>query len=163
MTGQIYTDLEPRMRIAWTKSCAGFAIVLSQQLALLRLSFLSCHTGSLLLSNSPVKAWSSSKRQSGIRPMAVAGVMLALWLATFAAAACPQFHRLFHPEAQNPTHECLVTQIQKHSFTSAPAPIALPSVVRIEIEGICSAVFQFRPAFDCPVAPGRAPPSFLTS
>jgi hypothetical protein len=89
--------------------------------------------------------------------------MLLLWLGTFALAASPELHRLFHPDSNSPTHHCLITQLQQHplyvGFAAPVEPVSLPP-------GLATASqpeFQFLPVQDVRLALSRGPPSFVSS
>lgn len=106
-----------------------------------------------------VKFWSIAKRQRGAGPGAMAGLMLLLWLGTFALAAIPQLHQLLHQDAQSLSHHCLVTQIQQHSLLAGPGPMLAPPAPPLEAGWLCGADFQIPHTSDCRLAPSRAPPS----
>ena len=109
-----------------------------------------------------VKCWTTSKRKHLGGKLAV-GLMFALWLATLAAAACPQLHRLLHHDAQSATHSCLVTQVQQHLLATGFAAIVAPAPPVAGLGPIRFAEFLFLPTCDYRLSPSRAPPSVSSS
>jgi hypothetical protein len=89
---------------------------------------------------------------------AAAGGMLSLWLGIFALTACPQLHELLHKDAQNPEHQCLITQIQHHQLLAGSIPVSAPVLSPAELDPIRPVEFQLFPASDYRLSPGRAPP-----
>jgi len=109
-----------------------------------------------------VKFWTTSKRLRNVGgPAAV--LMLLLWLSTFALAASPQLHNLFHRDAQNVSHQCLITQLHQQplwvGFALPVAPVAAPAVVTLAGR----TDFQAFPHSDLRLSPTRAPPAGGTS
>ena len=105
-----------------------------------------------------VKFWNPTKRPQGIGRFSAGCLMLVLWLGAFAVTASPDLHRLVHHDAQNPAHECWITQIQsgmESGFVAAAAPA--PVLVPITPVGIVEV--QFIPAGDPNLSPSRGPPS----
>jgi len=89
--------------------------------------------------------------------------MLVLWLATFALTALPQLHTLLHKDAQTLNHNCLVTQLQQHSITSAGTGILIPTPF---ISGLVASrpdEFPVLVSGDYRLSPSRAPPAFSSS
>ncbi len=86
----------------------------------------------------------------GARRMAL--VMLALFLATLALAAVPEFHHVLHEDADANSHHCVVTQIAQCQVELLPITLAVPVP--------CSV------ATDVPAAPdflhASAPPRLLS-
>jgi hypothetical protein len=109
-----------------------------------------------------VKLWTTSKRQRGVGLLA-AGLMLLLWLGTLALATSPDLHRLFHTDAKNPNHQCLITQLQKHPLLAGFAPVVAPVVSPSGAAVICRPDFQILPATNCRLSPSRGPPSVISS
>jgi hypothetical protein len=89
--------------------------------------------------------------------------MLSLWLGLCALDLFPELHRLLHQDAQNPSHNCVVTQLQHHLLL--PGLVAMPLPPTPTTWGMCASNdhFRFLPAFDYVVSDGRAPPSFASS
>ena len=109
-----------------------------------------------------VKFW-TSKRQHRTGKFAAVSLMLWLWVGTFALAASPELHRLLHQDAQNPSHHCLVTQVQQQpllaGLVSSVAPAGPPAL----IEWVRSESFEFLPAVNPRLHPVRGPPSVISS
>ncbi|MDQ3625112.1 MAG: hypothetical protein M3463_21980, partial [Verrucomicrobiota bacterium] len=57
---------------------------------------------------------------------AVAGGLIAAFLAVLAAAAYPPFHESLHHDAHESGHECGITLLLNGSMDGAPEPAALP-------------------------------------
>jgi len=110
-----------------------------------------------------VKFWTTSKRQRGVGRVAVVGLMLLLWLGTFALAASPQLHRLLHNDSQNLNHQCLITQLKQHSLLAGSPIVLAPAAPPVDAASACSADPQFLPTSDYRISPSRAPPSTLSS
>jgi len=73
-----------------------------------------------------VKLSTISKHLSvGCRFAAIAVTLLA-WLGVCAIEVSPELHSFLHKDAQNPAHNCLVTQLQKHSVDSGFVPAVAP-------------------------------------
>jgi len=93
----------------------------------------------------------------------VAGLMLLLWLSTFALAASPQLHHLFHRDAPSVSHQCLITQLQQHplwvGFALPVAPAVAPAVVTL---AGCAQIQAFSHS-DIRLSPSRAPPPVCSS
>jgi hypothetical protein len=109
-----------------------------------------------------VKLSAKSRWQRGGKPFAVF-LMLLLWLGTFALTASPELHRVFHPDSKNPSHRCLITQIQHQpllaGFAAPVAPVSSPSGLAV----ISPSEFQFVPVQDTRLSFSRGPPSFVSS
>jgi hypothetical protein len=116
----------------------------------------SHHDGLLPFS---VKFWASLKRQRNGSRLAAIAVMLSLWTALWALEISPDVHRLLHKDAQNPGHNCLVTQLQRSLVDSgfvaafAPVPPEVPS------SRLSCADFHFYPSYDYRLTLSRGPPS----
>src|SRR5205823_5253069 len=79
-----------------------------------------------------VNVWATTRRQTVAGQIASA-LMLLLWFGLLATAASPSLHRVLHKDAQNPTHNCVVTQVQQQLLLSgfqhlAAAPPSLPDI-----------------------------------
>ena len=90
--------------------------------------------------------------------LAVAGLMLLLWLGTFALTVSPELHRLLHQDAQGAEHNCLVTQLQQHSLLAGFAILAAPAPAPVLVALVSYPELQFVPACDYRLSPSRAPP-----
>jgi hypothetical protein len=110
-----------------------------------------------------VKFWSTLKHPRAGGRLAVAGVMLALWLGTFALTVSPELHHLLHPDAQGPNHNCLITQIQQHPFLAGSVSITAPAPASVVVTVVWRAEVQFVPACDYRLSPSRAPPFLFSS
>ena len=105
-----------------------------------------------------VKFWGTTKYPRPGGRFAVAGLMLVLWLGTFALTVSPELHQLLHSDAQSPAHNCLITQIQQQPLLAGVAAITAPAPAPLEIAAACRAEVQFLPARDYQLPPSRAPP-----
>jgi hypothetical protein len=93
-----------------------------------------------------VKFWSTSKYPRWGGRLAVAGLMLLLWVGTFALTVSPELHHRLHQDSQGPDHNCLITQIQQHPLLAGFATIVAPATAPITVAGVCRAEVQFLPA-----------------
>jgi len=84
--------------------------------------------------------------------------MLLLWVGTLALTVSPELHHLLHQDAQNPGHNCLITQIQQHPLLAGFAIITAPAPAPVAIAAVSRAEVQFLPACDYRLSPSRAPP-----
>ena len=84
--------------------------------------------------------------------------MLLLWLVTAALSASPDLHHFLHQEAQNATHNCLITQLQHQPLLVAFAVFVSPPPVALPLEASHFAEFQLLPALEYRLSPSRAPP-----
>jgi len=110
-----------------------------------------------------VKFWSTSRHPRWGGRLAVAGVMLLLWVGTIALTVSPELHHLLHQDSQSSNHNCLVTQIQQHPLLAGFAAITAPVRAPVTFVAACPAEVQFHHAFDYRLPPSRAPPSFFSS
>ena len=110
-----------------------------------------------------VKFWGTSRHPRWGGRLAVAGVMLLLWVGTFALTVSPELHHLLHQDAQGPNHNCLITQIQQHPLVAGFAAITAPLPAPVVGAVVCRAEVQFVPAYDYRLSPSRAPPSLFSS
>jgi hypothetical protein len=85
--------------------------------------------------------------------------MFSLWAAMCALEVSPELHRLLHKDAQEPGHNCFVTQFQHHSLLSGFVAAVAPAMPEVSGLLVSSADFQFRPAYDYRLPPSRAPPA----
>jgi len=103
-----------------------------------------------------------SERAGNLGKRAASALMLLLWLGTFALTASPQLHTWLHPDAQNPGHRCVATQIQEHGviggFTPAVVPLPVPTILEL----VYCPDSQFLPRFDYRLSLSRAPPLVST-
>jgi hypothetical protein len=110
-----------------------------------------------------VKFWSISRHPRLGGRLAVAGMMLFLWLGTVALTASPELHHLLHQDAQGPHHNCLITQIQQHPLLSGFATIIALAPALVVAAAVCCPAIQFLPARDYRLSPSRAPPFLFSS
>jgi len=110
-----------------------------------------------------VKFWSTSQHPKWGGRLAVAGLMLLLWVGTFALTVSPELHRLLHQDSQGPNHNCLITQIQQHPLLAGFAAITAPAPAPTAVAGVWRAEVQFLPASDRRLTPSRAPPFSFSS
>jgi len=104
-----------------------------------------------------------ARRKLRISRIATVGLMLSLWLGAVALAASPQLHRLIHKDAQNLSHQCLITQIKQHSLLAGFAAALTPAPPAVDAGSARSADPQSLPASDYRFSPSRAPPSVFPS
>ena len=123
----------------------------------------ACFRSNLVHCEQSVKFWSTSKHPRWGGRLAVAGLMLVLWLGTFALTVSPELHHFLHPDAQRPDHNCLITQIQQHPLLAGFATITAPAPVPVAVEMVWRAEVQFVPACDYRLSPSRAPPFLFSS
>jgi hypothetical protein len=110
-----------------------------------------------------VKFWSTSRHPRWGGRLAVAGLMLLLWLGTFALTVSPELHHLLHQDSQGPNHNCLITQIQQHPLLAGFAAITAPVPAPVAVAAACPAEVHFLPARDYRLSLSRAPPSLFSS
>ena len=113
---------------------------------------------SAVLSLLGVKLSTISKRLGVGCRFAANAVTLLAWLGVCTVEVSPKLHSLLHRDAQSPSHNCLVTQLQKHLVDSGfvPAVTPVPS-----FEGNSLAIFgevQVFAFFDYRLSSSRAPP-----
>jgi hypothetical protein len=107
--------------------------------------------------------WSISKHPRWGGRLAAAGLMLSLWVGTFALMVSPELHRLLHQDSQGPNHNCLITQIQHHPLLGGFAIITAPTPAPVTVVAVWRAEVQFLPAVDYWLSPSRAPPILFSS
>ena len=95
--------------------------------------------------------------------MALASLMLLLWLATLALVASPELHYLFHSKSQAADHNCLITQVQQHLLLAGFVVIAAPLPEPAACTSVHPVQVHFLPACDYRVSPSRAPPLLFSS
>jgi hypothetical protein len=110
-----------------------------------------------------VKFWSTSRHPCWGGKFAVAGLMLLLWVGTFALTVSPALHHLLHQDSQGPDHNCLITQIQQHPLLAGLAAITAPAPASVVVTVACRTEAQFLPARDYRLSPSRAPPFHFSS
>jgi hypothetical protein len=110
-----------------------------------------------------VKFWTACGHRRSIGKSAVTCSMLLLWLANLALAVSPELHQLLHQDAQNLSHQCLITQIKQHSLIAgAPAAIT-PVPPPAGLNSVCCAESQFVPSSDFRLSFSRGPPAAFSS
>jgi hypothetical protein len=85
--------------------------------------------------------------------------MFSLWVAMCALEVSPELHRLLHKDAQDPAHNCLVTQFQHDSVLSGFVAAAAPAIPDVRGVLVSCGGFQFPPSYDYRLPPSRAPPA----
>jgi hypothetical protein len=110
-----------------------------------------------------MKFWSTARQSRWSGRAAVAGLMLLLWVGTFALVVSPQLHRLLHRDAQGPAHNCLITQIQHQQLLSGLAAVIAPVPGPAVPATDCRAEVEILPAGDYRLSPSRAPPFQFSS
>ena len=107
--------------------------------------------------------WSTARHPRWGGRLAVAGLMLLLWVGTFALMVSPELHHLLHQDAQGPSHNCLITQIQQHPLLAGYAAVSVLASAPVVVTAVCRAEAPFLPASDHRLAPSRAPPFVFSS
>ena len=110
-----------------------------------------------------MKFWRTSKHPRWGGRVAVAGVMLLLWVGTFALMVSPELHRLVHQDSQGPNHNCLITQIQHHPLLAGFVAVTAPTPAPVTVVAVWRAEVQFLPIVDYRLSPSRAPPFLFSS
>jgi len=101
----------------------------------------------------------ASKQARNDSRLAAVLLALSLWLGLCALEVSPDLHHFLHRDAQSPTHNCLVTQLQHHSVLSGCAVTRIPiAPATWSWLGGCRD-FRFYPFSDYRLSPSRAPPS----
>ena len=110
-----------------------------------------------------VKFLTPSRRHRVGGRLAVAGLMLLLWVGTIALTVSPELHRLFHGDAQGADHNCLITQIQQHPLLAGFIAIVAPAPALTTVAFVWPTEVQVLTASDYRLSPSRAPPFPLSS
>jgi|ERR1035441_3392396 hypothetical protein len=110
-----------------------------------------------------MKFWSTSKHPRWGGRVAVAGLMLLLWVGTFALMVSPELHHLLHQDSQGLNHNCLITQIQQHPLLAGFTITTAPTLGPVSVATVWRAEVQFLPTVDYRLSPSRAPPFFFSS
>jgi hypothetical protein len=118
----------------------------------------ACITSNPVQYMQSVNFWSTSQHPKWGGRLAIAGLMLSLWVGTFALTVSPELHRLLHQDAQGPDHNCLITQIQQHPLLTGVVTITAPAPASAAITTVPRPEVRFLPACDYGVSPSRAPP-----
>ena len=88
----------------------------------------ACIVGGLLFDSAIVLSrWQTVRGVAALR-VAVAGLMFVLWLVLVALGSSPQLHRLVHADSNQPSHDCLVTQLAKSQLLTADGAISVAVV-----------------------------------
>ncbi len=85
--------------------------------------------------------------------------MLLLWAAMCVLEVSPGLHLLLHKDAQDPAHNCLVTQFQNLALLSGFVAAAAPSAPQTPGAVVCRNPSQPPAPPDYRLPPGRAPPA----
>jgi hypothetical protein len=87
-----------------------------------------------------------------------AGICLALFLALQLFTSCETLHKLIHPDADSPDHECAITMLlhgQVNASETVSSLIAFVAALFFVLPPLVSATF---PSFDYRFSFSRAPP-----
>ena len=84
--------------------------------------------------------------------------MLLLWLSMYALAVSPELHHLIHQDRQDPSHNCVVTQLQHHQVLPGLVATAIPAPPVAWRPAASAGEGQFLPSYDYRLSPSRAPP-----
>jgi hypothetical protein len=106
-----------------------------------------------------VHLWLASKRARSAGRFAIAGFVLALWLASVALTASPQLHHWLHKDSQDPHHYCLFTQFNQHSLLATFTPTLAPEPPQLAAQAHLFFHSESLPSSDYTVSHGRAPPA----
>jgi hypothetical protein len=88
-------------------------------------------------------------------------LLIAAVLLSALMAVSPALHQLFHNDANQASHECVVTMMQKQQVCGdAPAPLLLGFTPLFTFATVSSPATTWS-QFDYASAPGRAPPVVL--
>ena len=98
-------------------------------------------------------------RQGCRSRMAAALLMLGLWFGLSALVISPELHRLVHKDARASSHNCLVTQLHRHSVSPGFAPILTPDLTDRWIIQPTAPELQVQVSSDHRLSPSRAPPA----
>src|ERR1041385_87529 len=112
--------------------------------------------------NFSMRFWFTAKRPRRVGKCAIA-LMVLLWLGTLGLKASPGLHRIFHPDAKSPSHNCVVTQLQHHLVLVGAAPAVAPLSAPDGLAAIRSREFQFLPVQDTRLSFSRGPPWLVSS
>jgi len=94
----------------------------------------------------------------GPAKVAIAGLMLGLWLGVMGLASWPRLHQLLHADAQQLNHECVAKLFASGQLLAVPACVGIiPAVfaclgVRLSVRSPVSRLSDLR------LAASRAPP-----
>ena len=105
-----------------------------------------------------MKLSSISNRLRVAGRFATIAVMFLAWLGVSAIEVSPELHSFLHKDAQSPAHNCLVTQLQKHSIDSGFVPVVTPARSAEWNSLVTRAEVQLFASFDYRLSPSRAPP-----
>jgi hypothetical protein len=88
-------------------------------------------------------------------------LLVAVVLGSALMAASPALHKLLHNDANQSSHECVVTMLQKQQVSGdAPAPLLVGFTPLSTFAPAPSLATEWS-QFDYAAAPGRAPPAVL--
>ncbi len=85
--------------------------------------------------------------------------MLCLWLGLCALDFSPELHRRLHQDAQSPSHNCLVTQLQSHLLLPVFVASLLPAAPEAWALLVPGDVVELPLLVEYLVSDGRAPPA----
>jgi hypothetical protein len=111
-----------------------------------------------------VSSCTKSRCKTGIRRFTAGLMLILLWLGAFAAATFPELHNWIHEDAQSPTHECFVTQVDQQSFLTSAGivfVVIIPTLVVFRLSW-ASHVLAYSTG-DHRISRGRPPPDGFAS
>jgi len=99
----------------------------------------------------------------GKSPVRLARAVVCLWvigqlLFSAALAASPSLHRLFHHDADSPSHQCLATVMAQGQMDSSPLPLIIPALPVILVVLVILEPLLPQAQRDLRLPAGRAPP-----
>jgi hypothetical protein len=87
-------------------------------------------------------------------------VCLVVFMVVEVLALSPALHKDIHPDADSPSHHCVVTLLSHSQLTSAGAVCELPALVATLVFCLPPLQTAAFASFDYRLSPSRAPPSF---
>ena len=106
-------------------------------------------------------ALQKSRQRFGVRPVArfaVTGIVALMILFLGLGAASPAIHKWIHRDANQPGHECAITQFQRQQFLFSGVAIAVVIVAASFSVALSLATGVLLPQVSFQLPPGRAPP-----
>ena len=91
--------------------------------------------------------------------LAIAGLMLALWLGMGFVAVSPQLHHWVHADAQSGTHQCLAVQLNKGPLLLGFASVTVSAPISIFVDVPSYEEFHYLPTANHRLCSSRGPPS----
>ena len=91
--------------------------------------------------------------------LAAALFMVTLWMGLNAVALSPKLHQLFHKDAKDADHTCVVTKLQQHSVAPGLVPVIAPLPTDRWNPQPAAPDLQVLLTSDHRLLPSRAPPA----